>query len=63
MAGTPAGGRRAAATNKARHGEAFYRAIGAKGGKISRGGIFGKDREFAAEMGRKGGQVSKRKAV
>lgn len=63
MAGTPLGGRKAAVTNKTQFGEDFYRIIGHKGGKISRGGIFGKDKAFAAEQGRKGGQVSKRKAV
>ncbi len=63
MAGTPAGGRKAANTNKTRYGEDFYRVMGHKGGQISRGGIFGKDREFAAEQGRKGGRVSKRKAI
>ena len=32
MAGTKEGGRKAAATNKLRHGEGFYARIGAKGG-------------------------------
>ncbi len=60
MAGTPNGGRKAANTNKTRYGEEFYRNIGHKGGLISRGGIFGVDRELAARAGRKGGLVSRK---
>lgn len=33
MAGNKIGGQRAAATNKAKHGEDFYARIGAQGGK------------------------------
>ena len=33
MSGTKAGGLKAAATNKKRHGEGFYARIGAKGGR------------------------------
>lgn len=36
MAGTKAGGLKAAQTNKAKHGADFYAKIGAKGGKISK---------------------------
>ena len=60
MAGTQAGGRKAAATNKMRYGIGFYPSIGRKGGKISRGGGFVMNRELAVEAGRKGGQMSKR---
>ena len=38
MAGTKAGGQKAAATNKARHGADFYAKIGKKGGQNSHGG-------------------------
>ena len=34
MAGTKAGGLKAAATNKAKYGKDFYSRIGKKGGKI-----------------------------
>ena len=40
MAGTFEGGVQAAVTNKERHGEDFYKKIGSKGGKKSRGGGF-----------------------
>ena len=69
MAGTSTGGHRAANTNKQRYGEHFYREIGRRGGKISRGGGFasmkvGPDgvtgRARAVEAGRKGGIISKR---
>ena len=60
MAGTQAGGRKAAATNKQRYGLSFYEEIGRKGGKISRGGGFATNRELAVEAGRKGGKSSRR---
>ncbi|SDP33738.1 Stress-induced acidophilic repeat motif-containing protein [Arthrobacter sp. ok909] len=69
MAGTILGGRKAAATNKARYGdgldgrENFYKVIGAKGGKISRGGGFAMNRELAVEAGRKGGRASRRRKL
>lgn len=40
MSGTKAGGAKAAATNKKRHGKNFYANIGAKGGKVSSTGGF-----------------------
>lgn len=64
MAGTVAGGFKAAATNKARHGDDFYANIGAKGGKNSTTGGFyyskinGLTKHI--EAGRKGGKISKR---
>ncbi|MDQ0923310.1 general stress protein YciG [Pseudarthrobacter sp. W1I19] len=67
MAGTIMGGRKAAATNKERYGDGldgrpnFYRVIGSKGGKISRGGGFAMNRDLAVEAGRKGGSASRRK--
>lgn len=61
MAGTVAGGRKAAATNRMRYGLSFYTDIGRKGGKVSRGGGFAMNRELAVAAGRKGGRVSKRR--
>lgn len=60
MAGTKAGGKAAAATNKAKYGEDFYGRIGAKGGKLGRTGGFFANRELAREAGRKGGRISRR---
>lgn len=61
MSGTIAGGKAAAATNKAKYGEDFYRKVGAKGGAKSnpRKG-FGSHRQLAAEVGSIGGRISKR---
>lgn len=63
MAGTKAGGLKAAATNKARHGKEFYAAIGAKGGKMGHTGGFAANRELARIAGAKGGRISRRKKV
>lgn len=60
MAGTKAGGRAAAATNKAKYGPDFYAKIGAKGGKLGRTGGFFANRELAREAGAKGGRLSRR---
>lgn len=60
MTGTPQGGRHAAATNKARYGENYYRNIGQLGGRNSRNCGFAKNREMAREAGRKGGLNSHR---
>lgn len=60
MAGTREGGIKAAATNKQRYGLNFYRQIGLKGGKTSRGGGFAMNRDLAVEAGRKGGKASRR---
>ena len=54
MPGTVAGGRKAATTNKTRHGKDFYARIGAKGGKLGHTGGFAANRELAREAGRKG---------
>lgn len=43
MAGTKDGGRRAAATNKERHGKDFYARIGSRGGKNGHTGGFASD--------------------
>lgn len=69
MAGTLAGGKQAAKTNKERHGEDFYKKIGSMGGSKSKAGGFGsavvgKDGltgiQRAKIAGKKGGLVSKR---
>lgn len=60
MAGTRVGGQKAAATNKERFGEDFYRKIGSQGGKLGRTGGFYANRELAREAGAKGGRISKR---
>lgn len=64
MAGTKAGGMKAAQTNKARHGSDFYAKIGAKGGQNGTTGGFAANRELARLAGAKGGRISRRgKAV
>jgi len=60
MAGTKDGGRKAAATNKAKYGGDFYARIGQMGGKIGRTGGFFANRDLAREAGRKGGRISRR---
>src|SRR4051812_36488795 len=69
MAGTKAGGQAAAATNKKKYGEDFYKVLGAKGGKKGRTGGFastevGADgltgRERARINGARGGRISRR---
>lgn len=60
MAGSKAGGMKAAATNKKRYGSEFYMSIGAKGGQKSRGGGFAKNPNLAREAGRLGGLASRR---
>lgn len=63
MSGTMAGGRKAAATNKANHGEDFYSRIGSKGGRAPRNQPrgFAANPELARIAGAKGGHISKRK--
>jgi uncharacterized protein len=60
VAGTKAGGRSAASTNKAKYGADFYARIGAMGGKKGRTGGFFADRELARRAGRIGGLKSRR---
>lgn len=69
MSGTIAGGKKAAATNKAKYGDEFYASIGRKGGRNGHAGGFaslkvGKDGLTGAERakvaGAKGGKLSKR---
>ncbi len=70
MPGTILGGRKAAQTNKTRHGSDFYAKIGQKGGQLGTSGGFasakvGKDnltgKERARQAGRLGGKVSRRR--
>ena len=62
MAGTKAGGKKAAATNKTRHGSDFYARIGKKGGSVvgTKGG-FAANPELARIAGAKGGRISRRR--
>ncbi|MDB5184120.1 MAG: hypothetical protein JWO07_801 [Candidatus Saccharibacteria bacterium] len=60
MAGTKAGGMKAAQTNKTKHGSDFYAKIGAKGGKLGHTGGFAANPELARIAGRKGGLISRR---
>lgn len=60
MAGTKAGGAKAAATNIARHGRGFYAKIGRKGGRNGHTGGFAANPELARIAGAKGGKISKR---
>lgn len=67
MAGTKAGGLKAAATNKKKYGDGFYSNIGAKGGRNGSGpdykGGFASNPALARIAGRKGGEISKRGAT
>lgn len=62
MAGTKAGGLKAAAKNKANDPN-FYSRIGAIGGKNGRTGGFHANPELARIAGAKGGRISKRRGV
>lgn len=62
MAGTKAGGQKAAAKNLAKD-PAFYAKIGAKGGRLGRTGGFAANPELARIAGAKGGRISRRKKV
>lgn len=63
MAGTKEGGKRAAATNKRRHGEGFYAEIGRKGGQNGHTGGFAANPALARIAGAKGGRISRRGAA
>jgi general stress protein YciG len=60
MAGTKAGGQKAAITNKRKYGPDFYAIQGAKGGRLGRTGGFAANRELARIAGAKGGRISRR---
>lgn len=60
MAGTKAGGLKAAATNKAKYGEGFYARIGRMGGQNGHTGGFAANPALAKLAGAKGGRKSRR---
>lgn len=60
MSGTLAGGAKAAATNKKKYGNDFYKRIGRMGGSAQVPKGFALNRERAVSAGRKGGTISKR---
>lgn len=62
MAGTLEGGRKAAKTNKERHGADWYSKIGKRGGSKSHPETryFAVNRDIARTAGAKGGSISKR---
>jgi uncharacterized protein len=60
MAGTKAGGLKAAAKNLQKD-PAFYAKIGAKGGRNGRTGGFAANPDLARIAGAKGGRISRRK--
>ncbi len=61
MAGTKAGGMKAAATNKSKHGADFYAKIGSKGGQAGHTGGFAANPALARIAGAKGGKISRRR--
>lgn len=63
MSGTKAGGMKAAATNKIRHGDDFYARIGKKGGHNGHTGGFAANPALARIAGAKGGKKSRRTGV
>ena len=63
MAGTVAGGKKAAATNLARHGKNFYKNIGRIGGRNGTTGGFAANPELARIAGAIGGRKSRRRKV
>lgn len=59
MAGNKVGGRKAAKTNKERHGDDFYKNIGRMGGLVKVPKGFAINPELAKIAGKKGGSVTK----
>lgn len=57
MAGTKESGLAAAATNKRKYGDDFYKRIGAIGGRNGRGGGFAGNSERARLAGKIGGAI------
>ena len=63
MAGTLAGGLKAAKTNISKYGEDFYARIGQKGGRNGHTGGFAANPALARIAGAKGGKKSRRTGV
>lgn len=63
MAGTKTGAQKALQTIREKYGEDYFEVIGRQGGakKVAKG--FAVNRALAAEAGRKGGTISKRRPV
>lgn len=62
MPGTKAGGLKARQSNYERHGNDFYKRIGAKGGRNGHDGGFRANPALAVVAGAKGGSISRRKS-
>ena len=62
MAGTKAGGRKAAEKNLQRDPD-FYAKIGARGGRNGHTGGFAANPELARIAGKKGGEISRRRST
>ena len=60
MAGTKAGGLKAADTNRTKYGKEFYSQIGRNGGKNGHTGGFAANPALARIAGAKGGRISRR---
>ena len=60
MAGTKAGGLKAAETNRSKYGKEFYARIGQKGGRLGHTGGFAANPALARIAGAKGGRISRR---
>lgn len=63
MAGTKAGGVKAAKMNRKLYGDDFYKKIGSKGGRNGHTGGFALNPALARVAGAKGGRMSSRKGV
>lgn len=63
MAGTRAGGVKAAKMNRELYGDDFYKKIGSKGGRNGHTGGFALNPALARVAGAKGGRMSSRKGV
>ena len=60
MAGTKAGGKKAAKSNMEKYGKDFFRVIGRKGGRNGNTGGFAANPRLASIAGEKGGRASRR---
>lgn len=60
MAGTKAGGLKAAQTLKQKYGDDYFSRMGKKGGQLGHTGGFAANPALAKLAGQKGGKISKR---